>query len=137
MRGYAHPSSGVHLARNMWSVKWLPNPGSARIASSSPAVRGCGWRSTVGSNGGAEVIAVTVVLFRVEGKRLLTNRYASGHARCDGLAHPLGRAALCDVGLDSRVDPRGRLGPAEVLQQQGAGEDRGRRVGLALAGDVG
>ena len=40
IRAPCQPSSGVHSTVNMWSVKWVPNPGLARISATSASLRG-------------------------------------------------------------------------------------------------
>src|SRR5690606_385155 len=66
---------------------------------------------------------------------------SAGYPYGEGVAD-LGRAAcgqvtaVREVGGDGVLDARGLGLVAEVAQQEGDGQDGGRRVGLALAGDV-
>src|SRR5690606_24159972 len=69
------------------------------------------------------------------------SRTSAGHACRDVAAYLVGRAygvpALGEVGGDRVLDAYGLLGVPEVVQQERDREDRRRRVGLALARDVG
>src|SRR6478672_8177421 len=40
IRAACHPCSGVHSTESMWSVKYVPNPGLARISATSASLRG-------------------------------------------------------------------------------------------------
>jgi hypothetical protein len=64
-RASAQPVSGVHSARNIWSVKWLPKPGSAKIASRWSAVFAAVFCSKVAAKG-VEVMVVTISLSESE-----------------------------------------------------------------------
>ncbi len=50
-RASYQPFSGVHSTVNMWSVKWVPKPGLARISDTSASLRGCSDRVMLMSSG--------------------------------------------------------------------------------------
>ena len=43
-RASCQPSAGVHSTVNMWSVKWMPKPGLARISARRASSTGCSVR---------------------------------------------------------------------------------------------
>ncbi len=59
IRAPCHPCSGVHSTVNMWSVKYVPNPGLARISATSASLRG--------------LSEAVVVMSRVMGARYLSS----------------------------------------------------------------
>ena len=44
IRAPCQPSAGVHSTVNMWSVKWTPKPGLARISARRASSTGCSVR---------------------------------------------------------------------------------------------
>src|SRR6478736_2409444 len=110
----------------MWSVKCCPNPGFAWISSSRARSTGVG-------------LAVVLICMGSTYSRGPEGRSETGGDGVPDLARTTARAgvALGEVGQDGRLDRGGRLGVAEVVEQERAGEDRGGRVGLLLPGDVG
>src|SRR5690625_2396745 len=120
----------------MWSVNALPNFRSARAASRSSRVCGCGEGFTL-----KVVTAVPNSYVAPEGGAVVTlprgSAQGGGDRGCD-LGRGSRRAVPCgDVRGDRVVDPGRVFGHPQVIEHQRDGEDGRSRIGLALPGDVG
>src|ERR1700733_10557910 len=129
----------------MWSVKIWPNPGEASIASRSAS--GTVWAEGRISNSimigtssspaaGRDINTKPTELCRPE--RIRSAGYSLGDVVAylnRGAGRP-GPLALDQIVGDRLLDPRRLGGQPEVLAEHGGGQDRRRRVGLALARDV-
>src|SRR5688500_13728832 len=121
MRASCQPASGVHSTRNMWSVKWTPKPGLARISASRA--------SSTGLELGVVLVCMVVTGSDPSGLVGVGNderrarvqcpaptswwcRGSAAYSRDDGVADLGGtscgrRRALGQVGDDCRLDDRG------------------------------
>src|SRR5699024_6780856 len=120
----------------MWSVNALPNFRSARAASRSSRVCGCGEGFTV-----KVVTAVPNSYVAPEGSAVVTlprgSAQGGGDRGCDltrGSRRAIPRGY---VRGDRVVDPGRVFRHPQVIEHQRDGEDRRRRIGFALPGDVG
>src|SRR5690348_13265465 len=117
----------------MWSVNSWPNPGDRSIASRSASGTGCPEGRISNS------IMVRNFLGRMDQGPDGLAGYSLGDvvADFDGGAAGPGALALDQVLGDRLLDPGGLGGQAQVVAEHGGGQDSRRRVGLALARDVG
>src|SRR5690554_3634274 len=134
----------------MWSVKLVPNPGLARIASRSSALRAFSLFVTANfSSVGASRFfmavlywsCVEVTLQVSTGSTSADSRSSTRERGDDGVADLRGAALAVtaggEVGFHRCIDASGRLRQAEVIQHEAHREDGCRRVCQLLAGNVG
>src|SRR4051794_33167934 len=124
----------------MWSVKCTPNPGLARISASLASSTGCSLRVVlISMDIKLPPFDSSVCRQAFSGPAPQTNRLEAGGDRVADLGRTTDRPGypLGHVGDRRCLHRRGGLGVPEVVEQQRGGEDRGGRVGLLLARDVG